>query len=93
MMCKVALLFLFEFLKLRVLSLVVLLVCWAAAASRVGKGLVSSLLAFFLLPFPSLCGLEFFLAKALMRHSHVLGRCNNNNNNNVRTFLARLQTV
>eukprot|EP00983_Pelagomonas_calceolata_P024297 765017-Pelagomonas_calceolata.AAC.11 len=33
-------LFLFEFLELRLLSLVTVLACWAAAASRVEKGLV-----------------------------------------------------
>jgi len=38
MMCKVTLLFLFGFLGLRVLSMVIVLACWALAASRVGKG-------------------------------------------------------
>eukprot|EP00983_Pelagomonas_calceolata_P086211 1156718-Pelagomonas_calceolata.AAC.4 len=40
-MCKITLLFLSGFLKLQVLSLVIVLACWAVAASRVGKGLVS----------------------------------------------------
>eukprot|EP00983_Pelagomonas_calceolata_P066577 1149104-Pelagomonas_calceolata.AAC.1 len=38
MLCEVTILFLFEFLKLRGLSLVVVLACWTVAASRVGKG-------------------------------------------------------
>eukprot|EP00983_Pelagomonas_calceolata_P034495 1081227-Pelagomonas_calceolata.AAC.1 len=38
MMCKISLLFLFGFLELRFLSLVLVLACWAVAASRVEKG-------------------------------------------------------
>eukprot|EP00983_Pelagomonas_calceolata_P040407 1137602-Pelagomonas_calceolata.AAC.7 len=40
-MYKVTLMFLFGFLELQLLSLVEVLACWAVAASRVGKGLVS----------------------------------------------------
>eukprot|EP00983_Pelagomonas_calceolata_P005605 183697-Pelagomonas_calceolata.AAC.1 len=38
MMCKVTLLFPFGFLRLRVLSLILVLICWAVVATGVERG-------------------------------------------------------